>query len=215
MLENDERTAIVRLLRGWEVKTAPSIDFCRPFGICTVFAAALVMVPAPVSAAARVSGSAEAVTVEAQDSSIQEILALLNRDFNLQYRVPVDLSGRVSGTYKGSLAQVVRRLLDGRNFVVESNPGGLAVTVFGVNGAAARPNTVVNGPVPRPTAQNPAVWSRPPALSNGASPVSPPSTSTNNGIVRREKTGADRAPHKFRGGPHLKDKLAAILVAFA
>ena len=101
-----------------------------------MLAAALAMVPAPVSAAAKVSGSAEAVTVEAQDSSIQGILALLNRDFNLQYRVPVDLSGRVTGTYKGSLAQVVRRLLDGRNFVVESNPGGLAVTVFGANDAA-------------------------------------------------------------------------------
>jgi hypothetical protein len=119
------------------------------------------------------------MTVEAQDSSIQEILVLLNRDVNLQYRVPVDLSSRVTGTYKGSLAQVVRRLLDGRNFVVESNPGGLAVTVFGVNGAAAQPNTAASGPVPRPAAQNPAVWSRRPSLSNGASPVSPPSTNTN------------------------------------
>ena len=66
------------------MNAAPSIDFCRPFGICAMLAAALAMVPAPVSTAAKVSGSAEAVTVEAQDSSIQEILALLNRDFNLQ-----------------------------------------------------------------------------------------------------------------------------------
>lgn len=180
------------------MNTAPSIDFCWPFGICAVLAAALAMVTAPVSAAARVSGSTEAVTVEAQGSSIQEILALLNRDFNLQYRVPVDLNGRVTGTYKGSLAQVVRRLLDGRNFVLESNPGGLAVTVFGVNGAATQPNTAVSGSAPRPAAQNPAVSSRPPALSNGASPASPPSTNTNNGIVRREKTSADRAPHMAR-----------------
>jgi hypothetical protein len=68
--------------------------------MCAVIAAALAMVPAPVSAAARVSGSAEAMTVEARDSSIQEILVLLNRDFNLQYRVPVDLSGRVTGRIK-------------------------------------------------------------------------------------------------------------------
>jgi len=163
-----------------------------------MLAAALTMVPAPVLAATKVFGSAEAVTVEAHDSSIQEILALLNRDFNLQYRVPVDLSGGVTGTYKGSLAQVVRRLLDGRNFVVESNPGGLAVTVFGVNGAAAQPNTAVSGRVSRPAVQNPAVWSRPPAHSNAASPPSPPSTNTNNGIVRRARTGTDRAPHVVR-----------------
>jgi len=201
MLDNkDERTAVVRFprYRGSDANAARSIDFCQPVGICAVLAAALAMVPAPVLAAARVSGRVEAMTVEAQDSSIQEILALLNRDFNLQYRVPVDLSSRVTGTYKGSLAQVVRRLLDGRNFVVETNTGGLAVTVFGVNGDAAQSNTAVSGPVPRPAAPNPAVWSRPAALSNGTSPRSPPSINTNNGTVRREKTGADRAPHMVR-----------------
>jgi hypothetical protein len=120
MLKKGRRTAIVRLApddRGREMNR--SIDFCRRFGIGAALAVALAMAPAPVSATARVSGKAEDVTVEAQDSPIEEILALLNRDFNLQYRVPVNLNARVTGTYKGSLVEVLRSLLNGRNFVLQ------------------------------------------------------------------------------------------------
>jgi hypothetical protein len=149
------------------------IDFCRSGAM---LAAALAMAPAPVWAGAKVSGSAEAVTVEAQDSSIQEILALLSRDFHMQYLAPSDLKGRVTGTYKGSLPQVLRRLLDGRNFVVESNPGGLAVTVFG--GATA--TGTVGGSFPQPIWQSPNRAARPrrPLPSNSASPMRSPSVNT-------------------------------------
>lgn len=142
------------------------------------------MAPAPVWAGAKVSGSADAVTVEAQDSSIQEILALLSRDFPMQYRAPSDLNGRVTGVYKGSLPQVVSRLLDGRNFVVESNPGGLAVTVFG--------GTTTTGTVGQ--SQNWAVRSRP-APSNSGSPVGSPSVNTG---IRRPPMSAPTLASSFR-----------------
>jgi hypothetical protein len=147
------------------------MDFCGPFGAMLV--AALAMAPPPVWAAAKVSGGAEAVTVEAQDSSLQEIFALLSRDFHMQYRAPSNFNGRVTGTYKGSLPQVVSHLLDGRNFVVESNPGGLAVTVFG----GANTTGTVGGSFPQPMWQSPnrAVRSRSPPPSNSASPIRSPS----------------------------------------
>ena len=177
MLKKGRRTAIVRLApddRGREMNR--SIDFCRRFGIGAALAVALAMAPAPVSATARVSGKAEDVTVEAQDSPIEEILALLNRDFNVQYRVPVNLNARVTGTYKGSLVEVVRSLLEGRNFVLQSNPGGLAVTVFGVaNGATAQPNIAASQPVPQPAPP----FSRPPNVSSHA-PALAPGTRTQN-----------------------------------
>jgi hypothetical protein len=151
------------------------MEFCRRCGFGAMVATALAMAPAQVWAGAKVSGSTEAVTVEAQDSSIQEILALLSRDFHLQYQAPSDLNGRVTGTYKGSLPQVVRRLLDGRNFVVESNPGGLAVTVFG----GANTTGTFGSSVPQPIWQSPnRPVPRPPAPSNSASPVNSPSVRT-------------------------------------
>jgi hypothetical protein len=156
------------------------MDFCGPAGFGAMLAAALAMAPAPVWAGAKVSGSAEAVTVEARDSSIQEILALLSRDFHMEYRAPSDLNGRITGTYKGSLPQVVRRLLDGRNFVVESNPDGLAVTVFG----GATTTGTVGRSFPQPTWQSPnrAVRSRPPAPSSRAPSARSPSVNT--GVTR-------------------------------
>lgn len=125
------------------------IGFRRHSGFiaASVLVIALAIAPAPVWAGTKLSGSAEAVTVEAQDSSIREILLLLSNDFQMQYRMPNDLNGRVTGTYKGSLQQVVAHILEGHDFVVESDPGGkVAVTVFGgakASGASAQPNVAV------------------------------------------------------------------------
>lgn len=136
--------------------------FCRQCGLvaASVLFITLAIPPAPVWAGTKLSGSPGAITVVAQDSSIREILALLSHDFQMQYRMPSYLNDRVTGTYKGSLQQVVTRILEGHDFVVESNPGGrLAVTVFGgvkTSGASAQSNVAVSGPVRQPILQNPA-----------------------------------------------------------
>jgi hypothetical protein len=88
-------------------------------------------------AKAQVEGAREAVRVAAESSSIEEILAALGATFELRYRSSTNLAKQLSGTYQGSLERVVRRVLEGYDFVLKSENGKLDVTVLGPRNAAA------------------------------------------------------------------------------
>jgi len=87
----------------------------------------------------RVAGDTEAVQVEARDAPVQEVLAALNASFGLQYRGAASLDRRISGTYEGSLQRVVRRLLDGYDFIVKMDARTVEVVIIGVAAPWARP----------------------------------------------------------------------------
>lgn len=89
----------------------------------------------PVRAEARISGEADAVRVEVQDASLDEVMGALAASFDLRYRSPESLTRRVTGTYEGPLQQVVARLLDGYNFVVRTGSEGVEAWVYGAAGA--------------------------------------------------------------------------------
>jgi hypothetical protein len=74
-----------------------------------------------VGADVRVTGPPEAIRLEAHDAPVQEVLAALNASFGLRYRGVAGLDRRISGTYQGPLPRVVRRLLDGYDFIVTAN----------------------------------------------------------------------------------------------
>jgi hypothetical protein len=90
----------------------------------------------------RVQGSAAAVRVEARDATGTEILAALGSRFALSYRGSTDGRG-FSGTFKGPLREVVKRVLDGYNYVINTKNDGLEVVVMG-------PASAVAVPPPRP-----------------------------------------------------------------
>lgn len=96
-----------------------------------MLAAALASAHVPALAGAKIVGIPEAVTVDAQNSTVEEILSALGQDFNLHYRSSVELKNQISGTYQGSLRQVVTRILEGYDFIVKSDPGDIEVTVLG------------------------------------------------------------------------------------
>jgi hypothetical protein len=79
----------------------------------------------------RVAGHKEAVQVEARDATVQEVLAALNASFGLQYRGVASLDRRISGTYEGSLQWLVRRLLNGYDFIVKMNAMTVEVVIIG------------------------------------------------------------------------------------
>ncbi len=81
----------------------------------------------------KVSGDADALRIEASDASLEEVLAALGRNSGLQYHYPANLSHSVSGTFAGSLRQVLSRLLQGYNFVVESSESGTRVVIYELN----------------------------------------------------------------------------------
>jgi hypothetical protein len=103
--------------------------------IPVLLGAALAVAPAPVLAEMQVSGTPNAVRIEAGDAPLEEILAALNRAFGVHYQLSVNLDKRLSGTYEGSLPEVLKGILNGYNFVLYTDNGALAVTVAGTANA--------------------------------------------------------------------------------
>jgi hypothetical protein len=106
-----------------------------------VVAVVLIAAPAPVLAAAQVSGNPQAVRIEAQNTSIADILDALGRDFGVKYTSSADLDRPITGTYEGSLQRVLARVLDGYNFVVKTRDGRIDLTVLGTPGTAVAATT--------------------------------------------------------------------------
>jgi hypothetical protein len=105
-------------------------------------------VPTPVRAETQVAGEADALNVEAHDATVQEILDALSASFGLQYRTSTDLSRSASGTYKGSLREVITRLLDGYDFVVRKSDDHVEIAIIGSSGMT--PAAVAAQPSPGP-----------------------------------------------------------------
>lgn len=103
----------------------------RPRTWGTAALAFTLMTPAGAFASARVSGSADAVSINAENSSIKDVLAALSKQFKLQFVSSANLDKQITGTYQGSLQRVVARLLEGYNFFTRTDQGVLEVTVFG------------------------------------------------------------------------------------
>jgi hypothetical protein len=109
----------------------------RPIGLPLGLRSAIVLValaisPTPTLGETRVSGSAEAVTIEARDASVEEVLAALSRTFDMDYHASIDLDKRLNETYVGPLSRVVPRILEGYSFVVKTDNRSVSVTVIGL-----------------------------------------------------------------------------------
>jgi hypothetical protein len=108
--------------------------------ICAVLAS---VQASALGADVHVQGSEDSIRVEARDATSAEILAALAAHFALSYR-GATANQIVSGTFEGPLDEIVKRVLDGYNFVITRRAGGLEVVVIG-----RRSDQAV--PPPRPT----------------------------------------------------------------
>jgi hypothetical protein len=127
------------------------------FWAAIVFSAVLAL-PTPVLAEVQVRGSPEAVTIEARDISVEEVLAALSQAFGMDYQSSIDLDKPLYGTYVGSLSRVLVRILQGYNFVLRTDNGSIAVTVVGtphVPAATAAPSTLAAAADPQAPAPVP------------------------------------------------------------
>jgi hypothetical protein len=99
-------------------------------------------------AAPQVSGSPQNVSIDAQNSSLKDILSALGKQFNIHYQSKANLDKQLTGTYEGSLRRVVARLLEGYNFIITTNQDMIEVTVLGTQslqtGGAPSPITGSN-----------------------------------------------------------------------
>jgi hypothetical protein len=87
----------------------------------------------PARAETNITGSPDALRVEAHDTALQAVLQALG----VRIRSAADLNRSIEGTFKGSLREVITRLLDGYDFFIHKSGDNIEVVIVGSSGAAA------------------------------------------------------------------------------
>lgn len=98
--------------------------------LLAIFMQALAM---SAQAEVRITGESDAVKIDATEASAEELLTELGHAYGLRYRSSADLNRSISGTFTGSLQEVVSRVLSlqGYDFGVETSADGIVVAVYG------------------------------------------------------------------------------------
>jgi len=104
----------------------------------------------PARAETTVRGTADAVRVEAVGAPLAEILSQLGA-VNLRYEGSAVPARIVTGTYSGSLSQVLARLLDGTSYVTRKNGNLTILTIINANSGGA--NAAIAPAIQQPAAQ--------------------------------------------------------------
>ena len=115
--------------------------------------AAFAVIPKTAHAETRITGEPRELSLEAYDTTLQEVLTALRSSFGLkiQASTSTDLNRSVSGTYNGSLREVITRLLDGYDFFVRKLGDDLEVVVVGFSASSGiAPPPEVAAPIRRP-----------------------------------------------------------------
>jgi hypothetical protein len=87
------------------------------------------------AAEVRLSGTPDRMVLRTSDATMPEILAALHSAFDLEAKLNGATARRFTGTYFGSVRQVLSRLLAGEDYVLRSAADGLIVTLFGTSAA--------------------------------------------------------------------------------
>ena len=85
-----------------------------------------------------IKGSASNVHVDARDATVADVLAALAERFGLSVRGTVRYR-LISADFDGSLRQVIKRVLDGYNYVIGPRGDGTEVMVLGTASSQAVP----------------------------------------------------------------------------
>jgi hypothetical protein len=90
-------------------------------------------------ASLQLKGDRAAVRLEVRRTSVASALAALGATYHMSIRSAVMLDALRDGTYAGSLRDVIARLLDGYNYVIEEKHATLDVFVVGKSDGKAVP----------------------------------------------------------------------------
>jgi hypothetical protein len=93
----------------------------------------------PSTAEVRLSGTPDRIVLRTIDATMPEILAALHSTFDLDVEFNGTTARRFTGTYFGSVRQVLSRLLAGEDYVLRSAADGIVVRLIGksaLDGAA-------------------------------------------------------------------------------
>jgi hypothetical protein len=113
---------------------------CRAFFVAIACFASLSVARAEV----QVSGSRDAVTVQANNASLGDIIVAINSTLNVKISVAPAINIPITGTYSGTLRRVFARMLAGHDFILNSSGDRMTIIVSTQAGP---------GPVQRPPAR--------------------------------------------------------------
>jgi len=109
------------------------------FVSATIFAALLAAQSVSAARAeVRVSGSMDAVTVEAKNAPFATVISTLNKRLDTRISVHPAVSRQITGTYSGSVRNVLSRMLGGYNYILSANGGHFKLTIL-APGAPSHP----------------------------------------------------------------------------
>src|ERR1039458_7739685 len=86
---------------------------CLGARVAIVLGVAAALAPGSALAELQVGGSPQAVSIDAQNTSIKEILDALGKTFGVHFQSSANLEKQLTGTYEGSLPRVLMRVLEG------------------------------------------------------------------------------------------------------
>ena len=142
---------------------------CLPWGgaiAIGAFAFAVVAGQAPAKAASEVQGDPNDMRLLVENASTEEALQALAGSFGLVYSLPANSGRTLTGTYSGTLRQVLARILDRTDYILKVSDGTVEVVVLGPSGGSSVVS-VSQPVVPKNTAPGPIV---PAALSSKGPP---------------------------------------------
>jgi hypothetical protein len=96
-----------------------------------------------------IEGQTDRLVLKAKQEPLNDIIAALGARFDVRLKSPLAVNVRIDGNYAGSLHYIIRRLLDGYDFVLAIRQDGTveSIEVFGRSSTAAaksdRPRTMV------------------------------------------------------------------------
>jgi hypothetical protein len=88
----------------------------------------------PAAAEVRISGRPDALRIEAQNATVDEVL----RALQVSYKFRFQSSRALSGTYTGSLPRIVTRLLEGYDHVMRRSAGSVQVSIISADRPVAQ-----------------------------------------------------------------------------
>lgn len=84
-------------------------------------------------AGVRISGTTDRLLLEVQEDSLSDILSAVQRSFNLDIRVKGAATQQFTGTYRGSLRTVLRRVLHGTDYTLDLSETSLRIVLVGTS----------------------------------------------------------------------------------
>lgn len=100
----------------------------------------------PAASVADIQGRLDDLQLRAENASVQQILDALSRKSKLTYSLPSNTARQVTGRYSGTINQILSRVLDGHDYIIEVSEDGLKISVLSAPSALPRssPNPTIS-----------------------------------------------------------------------